>query len=794
MRIARIALALAFAACGSADPPAPADSDADVSTGAPTPPDVLGPDDPTPDAGPDVATDSVADTAAGTAETHDALAPPTAPVRVRSCDTTFRYVPDGPVSTVQLAGEWDWSAPEPMAPDGAGGYERTLTLAPGVHCYKLIVDGEWLRDPSNPYEAWCDGVRNSGARVADCTAAPLLTVDGLERSADGLSAVVLFHAAADGAAPATVTATHLKDFQQTQLAPPAATWDPDSWTLALDIGGLSTGKHTLVLRAVDAEGREAEPVRLPLWIEDAPFEWRDALIYMVLTDRFHNGDPSNDPDPTPGAHESVDWQGGDFAGVIEQIEAGYLDALGVNALWITPPNANAIGLPPGSEDEAWPTTSYHGYWPVSGDQVDPRLGGEDGLRALVVAAHAHGVRVLTDFVINHVHVDHEAHAAHPEWFNDGCQCGTPGCDWTAEATTCLFAPYMPDIDWRREAASEHFLRDGLRWLEEYDLDGLRVDAVKHVDELAVFNLATLVRERLELAGEDIYLVGETAMGWAGDDIEANESEYALINAYLGPTGLDGQFDFVLFHAVAERVFLKREKGLIHLDVWSGLSQAKYVPGSTMVPYFGSHDTPRAISIADYRGQDDDHPPEVASHKWPDQALPEPPDEDEPYLRLEAAFCWLLTMPGAPLVYMGDEYGQPGGHDPDNRRALRFGDDLTPREQDLLAHVQQLGATRAAVPALRRGTYETLGASETFLAFARRDPDTGDLAVVALNVSDEPAVETRELTASGCTDTSCWSEALGFGGALTATPSSDGAGATLQLTLPPRSCAVFVPDA
>ena len=784
---------MALAACGASGPAGP--GGADVSPDAPTPPDVPARDDPVADAGPDTVAphdadaDAAPDADADAADAPDAALPPP-PVRVRSCDTVFRYLPDAPVAKVELAGEWDWSTIETLTPDGAGGFERTLTLAPGVHCYKLIVDGEWLRDPANPYEAWCDGVRNSGARVPDCAAGPLLTVEGLERAADGVSAAVLFHAAADGAAPASVTATRMKDFQQAPIEAPAATWDPDTWTLSLDVAGLPAGKHTILLDAVDAEGRAAERVRLPLWVEEAPFAWRDALLYMVLTDRFRNGDPANDPAPTAGADWSVDWQGGDFAGVIEQIEAGYLDALGVNALWITPPNANAIGLPPGSEGEPWPTTSYHGYWPVSGEAVDPRLGGADGLRALVVAAHAHGIRVLTDFVINHVHVDHEAYAAHPEWFNDGCQCGTAGCDWTAEATTCLFAPYMPDIDWRREEASEHFLRDGLRWLEEFDLDGLRVDAVKHVDELAVFNLATLVRERLELAGEDVYLVGETAMGWGGDDLEASESEYALINAYLGPAGLDGQFDFVLFHAVAERVFLKREKGLIHLDVWSGLSQEKYLPGATMVPYVGSHDTPRAISIADYRGQDDEHPPEVASHKWPDQTLPEAPDEDEPYDRVKAAFCWLLTMPGAPLVYMGDEYGQPGGHDPDNRRALRLGDELSEREQDLLAWTRALGTARAATPALRRGAYETLGASETFLAFVRRDAETGELAVVALNVADEPAVETREVADAGCAESGCWSEVLGFGGAATATPSAGGA--TLELTLPPRSCAVFVP--
>src|SRR5262249_52332597 len=157
-------------------------------------------------------------------------------------------------------------------------------------------------------------------------------------------------------------------------------------------------------------------------------------------------------------------------------------------------------------------------------------------------------------VINHVHENHEYVAAHPDWFRTGCICGTAGCDWTTHRLDCSFHPYMPDVDWQNRDAGEQFIEDALWWLERFDLDGLRIDAVKHVEGAAIFDLSTRVHERFEQGGDEYFLLGETAMGWSGDDINANLDQYATIARYIGPDALDGQFDFVLYHATAYRVF------------------------------------------------------------------------------------------------------------------------------------------------------------------------------------------------------------------------------------------------
>jgi glycosidase len=343
-----------------------------------------------------------------------------------------------------------------------------------------------------------------------------------------------------------------------------------------------------------------------------------------------------------------------------------LDELGVRAIWLTPFQTNPDG-PYLASDGQHHVTGYHGYWPTRAREVDPRIGGAEALHAVVRAAHAHGIRILQDFVVNHIHEDHEYMAANPEWFRTGCVCGTDGCDWTAHALDCMFAAYLPDINHSVPEANAAFVADAVWWLDEFDLDGLRVDAVKHVEEVATRNLAAAVRETFEPAGTDYFLMGETAMGWSDCPDPCNDENYGTIARYVGPLGLDGQFDFVLYHGVSYRTFAHGDTGMLHADYWTQHGLDRWPAGSVMTPYIGSHDTPRFVTMADYRGQDAGHDKGVPGNQWTDVAAA--PQDGEPYCRMRVAMAWLLAQPGAPLLYYGDEYGQWGGADPNNRQLL-----------------------------------------------------------------------------------------------------------------------------
>ena len=602
--------------------------------------------------------------------------------------TVFTW--SGTASTVELIGEWNWSETSSLTEQN-GIWATAISIDEGLYCYKLIVDGEYIFDPANPYRGYCDNIENSVVRVKDSDR-PNFASEIINQQL-----IVSFLPGTTGAGPDGIPA-----------GLEAAVWDEASMTWTLDLAGLSDGKHTLDLAITDTNGNVAYDHLVPFWTgPQSDFSWEDSLIYMIMTDRYINGNTSNDPSPT-GAAAGADWMGGDIEGVTSKIQSGYFAELGVNVLWLTPFNTNAQGTGIAG-DGVHDVAAYHGYWPVEPRQVDPRLGTADQLKTMVDAAHESGIRVIMDYVVNHVHQDHTYYQDNPEWFNQGCICGTTDCDWTERRLDCQFTSYMPDVNWKIREASEQFIEDALWWLEEFDFDGARIDAVKHVEDLAITNLATRINERFETVGTDYYLKGETAMGWSGDNLADNQYQYDTINRYIGENSLDGQADFVLYHAVVDNVFTQGARDYQHLDYWTSRSQDQYVAGATMVPYVGSHDVPRIASRADGGTGD-------AYNQWQEDGLPGQPGDESTYQAVLQAYGWLLTTPGAPLLYYGDEYGEYGGADPDNRHMYRDNTAWSQFEQSLFDNISQIGQLRAESIAIKQGSYSTRYASPDLLIY------------------------------------------------------------------------------
>lgn len=668
------------------------------------------------------------------------------------CPAEFRFDPPPGATAPRVAGEWhgfDLATATALAgPDGDGVYTGSVELPPGLHAYKIVYEqggqDQWVLDPQQARRKYVGGTENSGVLVRDCRD-PALAVDSSAAAPAGTYSAALRYVdglAGAGPDPAAYTAVLRDGDGEVALTREQLTVAADG-DVAIELAGLAAGKYRVTVTPASADGRVGEPLRLVFWIEDAAFTWDGALIYMVVTDRYADGDPGNNPGATPMADPRGDWQGGDLLGLRDAIDAGVLDDLGVRAIWLTPFQQNPDGPYLASDGKHY-VTGYHGYWPTRARDVDARLGGAEALHALVRSAHAHGIRILQDYVVNHVHEDHEYMAAHPEWFRTGCVCGTDGCDWTAHALDCMFAGYLPDINHSVPEANAAFVADAVWWLDEFDLDGLRVDAVKHVEEVATRNLAAAVRETFEPAGTDYFLMGETAMGWSDCPDPCNDENYGTIARYIGPQGLDGQFDFVLYHGVSYRTFAHGDSGMLHADYWTQHGLGKWPAGAVMTPYIGSHDTPRFTTLADYRGQDGAHDKGVPGNQWDDVAVA--PQDAEPYRRTRIAMAWLLGLPGAPLLYYGDEYGQWGGSDPNNRRMFRPAADLSPDEAATLAWVRKLGQARRDNAALQRGAYVPLHADEDTLVFGRKLA-AGEAAVVALTRKQTPADVEVEVTAS-----------------------------------------------
>ncbi|MBW2732763.1 MAG: Beta-galactosidase C-terminal domain [Deltaproteobacteria bacterium] len=450
------------------------------------------------------------------------------------------------------------------------------------------------------------------------------------------------------------------------------------------------------------------------------FDWRDAVMYFVLLDRFSNGDQSNDKQE--GVEWAADYQGGDLQGLIDKVKSGYFKALGVNALWISSP----IDAPEGryAGDDGHDYTGYHGYWPTDLTKIEARVGTLDKLKELVTEAHSRDIKILMDYVMNHVHENSPTYANHKDWFwsldynGKTCICGD-ACSWETvpENLRCWFDPFLPDFDFTNATARQFSIDNAVDWAKKAGIDGYRLDAVKHIEISWVENL----RQRM---GSNFYMVGETFTGDKG-----------TIARYVGSTMLDGQFDFPLRWAMVQTLLMRKDLGGSYPQGFEGLdkflqeNKNAYWSGAVMGTFLGNHDLPRIIHLAEDQplfGEWDSG----KDRAWSNQ--PSLPSYNRPFQRVAVAYTALMTLPGVPLIYYGDEVGMAGAGDPDNRRSMEWSgynvDQITLKD-----HIAKVGKIRAEHPALRRGYPTKLVAQRDVYAYEM--VDGSDRIVVVLNRSD-----------------------------------------------------------
>ena len=175
---------------------------------------------------------------------------------------------------------------------------------------------------------------------------------------------------------------------------------------------------------------------------EAPFFWGNANIYFLLTDRFSNGDPSNDVnfERTKTTAKLRGFEGGDLKGVIRKIEEGYFDELGITALWLTPFFEQIHGS---TDESTGMTYGYHGYWIKDWSSIDPNFGTEEDLAKLIETAHLHGIRIVMDVIINHTG---PVTKLDPVWPEDWVRT-SPKCTFKDYETTvpCTLVDNLPDI-------------------------------------------------------------------------------------------------------------------------------------------------------------------------------------------------------------------------------------------------------------------------------------------------------------------------------------------------------------
>jgi alpha-amylase len=168
------------------------------------------------------------------------------------------------------------------------------------------------------------------------------------------------------------------------------------------------------------------------------FSWSNATVYFLLTDRFNNGDKSNDFNhpKTPAPYRG--FMGGDIKGITQKINDGYFEKLGVDAIWMTPLVEN---ITDGVDEGTGLSYGFHGYWTKDWTKIDTRLGTEKDVKDMVEAAHKKGIRILMDAVINHTGPVTASDTQWPDdWVRTGPKCTYKGYTFYDHLYTCGQSP------------------------------------------------------------------------------------------------------------------------------------------------------------------------------------------------------------------------------------------------------------------------------------------------------------------------------------------------------------------
>ena len=504
---------------------------------------------------------------------------------------------------------------------------------------------------------------------------------------------------------------------------------------------------------------------------------QDDVIYLIMPDRFADGDPTNDRQS--GASGDVDrskpraYHGGDLRGIREHLP--YLKDLGVSVLWLTPVLKNGTAQ------------DYHGYGATDLYAVEPHLGTLQEYQSLVSAAHSQGMKILFDAVPNHVGPHHPwvTNPPTPDWFHGSVQrhtnsaapraaefYGEPAnpkiahdpfeiladphapAELSKNLTDGWFANVLPDLNTENPLVAQYLLQNSIWWAETSGLDGFRLDTFPYVPRKFWAGWHSGLRRiypRLTTIGEVFHPDPAVTSFFAG-----GHKRYDGVDS-----GVSTLFDFPLFFTLREVLWggapASRLAGVLRRD-------SLYQRPDSLVTFFSNHDVTRPANL----------PGATAS-------------------RLQLAFGLLLTIRGIPEIYYGDEIALPGGGDPDNRRDFPGGwtgdaqnafhsEGRTTEQQMLFSYVQKLLQLRREHPALASGHIWHLASDETAYVFLRESDE--ERLVVAFNNSERarelhvPLNETPAQGASGL------AKLVGAGDATVS-------GAEININMPAQSLSIFL---
>jgi glycosidase len=523
----------------------------------------------------------------------------------------------------------------------------------------------------------------------------------------------------------------------------------------------------------------------------------DETIYFLLPDRFDNGDPANDTGGLGGdrLHTGYDptdrafYHGGDLAGVIRRLD--YIKALGATAIWVGPVMKNrAVQGPPGHE-----SAGYHGYWITDFTQVDPHFGSNADFARLVAAAHAKGLKIYMDIVVNHtadvihyrecptgdcpyrsradypyqrrggiagapinpgfagdaigtegnfthlVRPDYaytpyldagDEHVKVPDWLNQPIYYHNRGnTTYEGESATLGDFSGLDDVMTENPRVVRGMIAIYADWIRRYHVDGFRIDTAKHVDAAFWRAFIPAIQQVARAAGLPHFAI----FGEVGGGSDNGQYQAVSTRVAQFPATIDFGFRFKVIDAVTGKTGTDALEKLFAIDPLYAGGEAG---AREQVTFVSNHDNGRiGWSVR--------------------KALPQA-DDAQVLARVTLAHAMLMTLRGVPAIYAGDEQGFPGTGDDQAAREDQFGSRVASYNAESLigssattasAHfgtdnplfrtIADLAHIRAATPALRQGQQIVRARSTApgLFAVSRIDPADGHEVLIAFNTATTP---------------------------------------------------------
>ncbi|GGJ62962.1 alpha-amylase family glycosyl hydrolase [Deinococcus aquiradiocola] len=494
--------------------------------------------------------------------------------------------------------------------------------------------------------------------------------------------------------------------------------------------------------------------------------WRKQVIYLAMPDRFSNGNASNDNLGQPNCYDPANptkFHGGDLQGLRNKLS--YIKDLGATTLWITPVYKQTpinSGAP-----ASYGNCGYHGYWAdyTSPDDtaIEPKLGTSADLTGLISDLHAGGMKFMMDMVVNHAGYGARVVTQQPSWFHSNC---------TGNDITCPLAG-LPDFAQENATVAAYLTNLSKTWTSTYAIDAIRMDTAKHAPLTYWQN------------------------SWVPGVLAARPNTFLLAEAFLDSSasqlkpfldaGFDSTFGFPTRTALVNSIGKAGSLDTLAAKVQDTVGTLGLDRALLQVNLLDNHDVQRfvnepGISVA----------------------------ETDIRARYRLALGALMTLPGIPQLYAGDELGVYGGNDPDNRKDMPswawtdtgrstaqsgyLAGGGTPKTTYDLA--KKLIGIRTANEGLWKGMYAEMwrpNGGQNAMAYYRGSGTSR--MVVVLNLSDTTAnlpLDIQANTAIPAADRTylangkTFTDQLGAGAPATATVS----GGKLNVSVPAKTLAIY----